>query len=87
MSVDALHALGGASIISGGAADGKVVTCNAATGERLGKATAGCSVGAPAAVDSGRFVAGTSVGDVVFYPHHGGRGGDGAARIGRAHSQ
>jgi hypothetical protein len=73
-------------IVSGGAADGKVVTWNAASGERLGEAAAGSGVVALAALDGGRFVAGTKGGDVVLYKHHGGRGVEEAARIAGAHS-
>jgi WD40 repeat protein len=62
----ALAALGGDIIVSGGAADGKVATWNAASGERLGEAAAETTVIALAAIDSGRFVAGTRSVDVVF---------------------
>jgi hypothetical protein len=62
------------NIVMSGGADGKVVTWNAASGERLGEAEAGSGVIAIAALDGGRFVAGTQGGDVVFYRHHGGRG-------------
>jgi WD40 repeat protein len=81
----ALAALGGDIIVSRGAADCKVVTWNAASGERLGETAAGSGVVALAALDSGRFVAGTKGGDIVFYTHHGGRGVEEAARIAGAH--
>jgi WD40 repeat protein len=71
--------------VSGGFKDGKVATWNAASGERLDEAAAESGVVALAAIDSGRFVAGTKGGDVVFYTHHGGRGVEGAARIEGAH--
>jgi WD40 repeat protein len=80
----ALAALGGDFIVSGGY-DGKVITWNATSGERLGEAAAGHGVGSLAALDGGRFVAGTEGGDVVFYTHRGGRGVEEAARIEGAH--
>jgi WD domain, G-beta repeat len=84
----ALAALGDDIIVSGGGAavDGKVVTWNAATGERVGEAAAGSGVFALAALDGGRFVAGTTAGDVVFYTHHGGRGVEEVARVAGAHN-
>jgi hypothetical protein len=81
----ALAALGGDIIFSGGEDDCKVVTWNAASGEGLGEGAAGGGVGALAALDGGRFVAGTIGGDVVFYTHHGGCGVEESARIAGAH--
>jgi WD40 repeat protein len=82
----ALAALGGDIIVSGGEDDGKVVTWNATSGERLDEAAAGSGVIALAALDGGRFVAGTTAGDVVFYTHHGGRGVEEVARVAGAHN-
>jgi WD domain, G-beta repeat len=82
----ALAALGGDIIVSGGDSDGRIVTWNAASEERLGEAKAGSGVCALAVLDGGRFVAGTDGGDVVFYTHHGGRRMTKAARILGAHS-
>jgi hypothetical protein len=81
----ALATLGGDIIVSGGHDDGRVATWNAARGERLGEVAAGVGVRALAAIDSGRFVAGTKSGDVVFYTHHGGSGVEEAALIPGAH--
>jgi hypothetical protein len=55
-------------------------------GERVVEAAAGSGVRAQAALDSGRFVAGTRVGDVFFYKDHGGRGVEESASIAGAHS-
>jgi WD40 repeat protein len=82
----ALAALGGDIIVSGGDAGGKVATWNAASGERLGEAAAGSSIIALAVLDSGRFVAGTVNGDVVYYAHLVGRGLEATARIAGAHT-
>jgi WD40 repeat protein len=68
----ALAALGGDIVVSGGAADGKVVTWNAASGERLDEVAVGSDVFALARLDGARLVAGTRSGDVVFCTHHGG---------------
>jgi WD domain, G-beta repeat len=81
-----LAALGGDIIVSGGYDDRKVVTWNAARGERLGEAAAGSGVEALAALDGWRFVAGARGGDVVFYSHHGGRRVEETARIAGAHN-
>jgi WD40 repeat protein len=83
----ALATLGGDIVVSGEFNYGKVVTWNAATGERLGEAAAGGGVLALAARDGGRFVAGTRGGDVVFYTHRGGRGLEETARIAGAHNR
>jgi WD40 repeat protein len=83
----ALTALGGDIIVSAGDADGKVVTWNAAGGERLDEAAVGSDVGALAALGPGRFVAGTAGGDVVFCTHHGGLCVEEVARIAAAHSR
>jgi WD40 repeat protein len=82
----ALAALGGDIIVQGELHDGKIVTWNAASGERLGEVAAGCGVGALDALDGGWSVAGTGGGDIVFYTHHSGRGVEEAARIVGAHS-
>jgi WD40 repeat protein len=67
------------------AADGKVVTWNAASGERLGEAGNGSRVMALSALVGGRFVAGTRSGDVVVYTHQVGRGVGAVARIAGVH--
>jgi WD domain, G-beta repeat len=82
----ALAALGGDIFVSGGYHDGKVVTWNAASGERLGEAAAAGGIRALAALDGGRFVAGTFGGDVVIYAHDDGCGVEEAVRIAGAHS-
>jgi hypothetical protein len=82
----ALAALGGDILVSGGEDDGKVLTWNVASGERLGEAAAGSGVGALAAVDGWRFVASTRGGDVLYYTHRGGRGVREATRFAGGHS-
>jgi WD40 repeat protein len=88
----ALAALGGDIIVSGGAADGKVATWNAAGGERLGEAAAGSGVFVIATLDGGRFVAGTrggargGDGRVLHSPPRAWHGG-GRAHRARAHRQ
>jgi hypothetical protein len=61
----ALAAIGGDIIVSSGTADGKVVTWNAAGGERLGDVAAGSGVVTLSELDDRRFVVGTRIGDVV----------------------
>jgi hypothetical protein len=51
--------------VSNGTADGKVVTWNAASGERLGDAVAGIGFVTLSELDDRRFVVGTRIGDVV----------------------
>lgn len=81
-----LAPLGGSILVSGGWSD-QVVSWNARTGARLDALrVTDSSFPSIAAVDEGKFVAGTGSGDLVFFSHSKGRGLREVDRVQNAHS-